>query len=62
MQQPYIFWQADGMWIGYLEAYPDYWTQGESEDELKENLLDLYHDLTQSSIPQVRQRSLLEVA
>ena len=25
-----------GAWIGYLQEYPDYWTQGETLDELKE--------------------------
>lgn len=28
------------------EEYPDYWTQGETEQELKESLLDIYHELT----------------
>lgn len=26
----YIFWQDDNIWLGYLEDYPDYWTQGET--------------------------------
>ncbi len=34
------------MWLGYLEEYPDYWTQGETEEELRENLLDIYSELT----------------
>ena len=21
-------WQEDGWWLGYLQDYPDYWTQG----------------------------------
>ena len=29
------------MWLGYLEEYPDYWTQGESEQELRANLADI---------------------
>jgi len=24
----YIYWQDEGMWLGYLEEYPDYMTQG----------------------------------
>jgi predicted RNase H-like HicB family nuclease len=27
----YIYWQDEDMWLGYLEEYSDYWTQGESE-------------------------------
>jgi predicted RNase H-like HicB family nuclease len=44
--QRYTYWQDEEMWIGYLEVFPDYWTQGESEAELKENLADLFQDLT----------------
>ncbi len=49
------------MWLGYLEDYPDYWTQGESETELRENLLDLYKDLSGGSIPNVRKVAELEI-
>ncbi len=31
------------MWPGYLEGYPDYWTQGETIEELEENLRDIYY-------------------
>jgi hypothetical protein len=26
----YVYWQDEDMWLGYLEEYPDYWTQGRS--------------------------------
>lgn len=42
------------MWMGYLEEYPDYMTQGESLKELQENLKDIYDDLTGGHIPGVR--------
>ena len=42
----YVQWQDGGMWLGYLEEFPDYLTQGESVAELGENLRDLYRDLT----------------
>jgi len=47
----YIYWQDEDMWLGYLEEYPDYWTQGETIEELKENLRDIYRELTSGSIP-----------
>ena len=34
--QKYIYWQDGDMWLGYLERYPDYWTQGETQEELRE--------------------------
>ena len=39
----FTYWQDEDMWIGYLSEFPDYMTQGESLDELKENLKDIYH-------------------
>jgi predicted RNase H-like HicB family nuclease len=50
----YVHWEDEGFHLGYLEDYPDYVTQGTSEDELKENLKDLYKDLTAGTIPYAR--------
>jgi hypothetical protein len=50
----YVHWQDGDMWIGYLEEFPDYLTQGESILELEESLRDLYRDLTSGEIPGVR--------
>ena len=58
----FIYWQDDDMWLGYLEEYPDYMTQGKSLEELKENLKDIYDDLTSDAIPYVRKVAELEIA
>jgi len=58
----FIYWQADDMWLGYLEEYPDYMTQGESLEELKENLRDIYADLAGGAVPYVRKAAELEIA
>ncbi len=50
------------MWLGYLEDYPDYMTQGETRQELEENLRDIYADLTNGGIPGVRKISELQIA
>lgn len=62
MTKKYIYWQEDDMSIGYLEEYPDYMTQGETLEELKENLRDIYKELTSGAIPHVRRAAELEVA
>ncbi|PKL39277.1 MAG: hypothetical protein CVV41_21740 [Candidatus Riflebacteria bacterium HGW-Riflebacteria-1] len=62
MKTQFIYWQDEGFWIGYLSDYPDYRTQGETLDELKENLKDLYKDLSSGSIPSIRRIDELEVA
>ena len=39
---------------GYLQDYPDYWTQGETIDDLKEHLKDLHQHITSGQIPGIR--------
>ena len=50
----YVHWQEDNWWLGYLEEYPDYWTQGETLQDLVEHLKDLYLDLSSGLIPGAR--------
>ena len=61
MTTRYVYWQEDDMWLGHLEEFPDYWTQGVSLEDLREHLKDLYNDLTCGVIPNVRRVSELEV-
>ena len=49
----YVYWE-DGAWLGYLQDFPDYWTQGKTLDDLKEYLRDLYGDLSGSQLPGIR--------
>jgi len=58
----FIYYQDEEMFIGWLEDYPDYRTQGESMEELQENLRDLYEDLNSGAIPCVRRIGELRVA
>jgi len=57
----FIYWQDGEIWLGYLEEYPDYMTQGETLEELKENLIDIYNELISGNIPCVRKVAELEV-
>jgi len=58
----YRYWQDDTFWLGYLEEFPDYMTQGTSLEELKENLADLYKELTSGMITSVRKVGELDVS
>ena len=40
----FIYYQEDDLWVGWLEEFPDYRTQGMSLDELKDNLKDIYEE------------------
>jgi hypothetical protein len=50
----YVHWQDGEMWLGYFEEFPDYLTQGETVEELQENLRDLYRDPTSGEIQGIR--------
>jgi hypothetical protein len=50
----FVYYQEDEMWVGWLEEYPDYRTQGKTIEELKENLKDIYLDINSGAIPHVR--------
>jgi len=58
----FIYYQDDNMFIGWLEEFPDYRTQGESLDELKENLKDIYDELKSGRIKNVLHVGELRVA
>ena len=57
-----VYWRNEEWWLGYLEEFPDYWTQGETFEDLQEHLRDLYKDLTSGDIPYIRRRGELTVA
>jgi predicted RNase H-like HicB family nuclease len=53
MELQYTYWQEkDGWFLGYLNDYPDHWTQGKSIQELEEMLADLY-ELEQEEHPRI---------
>lgn len=50
----YTFWQDGEFFLGFLNDYPDYETQGLSKDELVENLKDLLKDIESREIPFIK--------
>jgi hypothetical protein len=50
----FVYWKSNQFWLGYIQDYPDYWTQGETLEDLKEHLRDLYLDLTSGELPGIR--------
>jgi predicted RNase H-like HicB family nuclease len=58
----YTFWQDGEFFLGYLNDYPDYWTQGTSKEDLMENLKDLLADLESGEVPFIRKVEEMAVA
>jgi predicted RNase H-like HicB family nuclease len=57
----YVYYQEEDMWVGWLEDFPDYRTQGETVEELEENLRDIQQELTSGRIPCVRRVGKLTI-
>lgn len=62
MEIDFTFWKAGDFFIGYLNKFPDYETQGYSLDELKTNLKSLFEDIKSEEIPYIRQTARLVLA
>ena len=57
----FTYWKDGDFWIGYLNEYQDYQTQGESLQELEENLKDIYKEVSSGVIPHVRKIGALTI-
>ena len=54
--------ESDGTYLGYLNNYPDHWTQGKDLDDLKLHLRDLMDLFNHDPIPGIRKEVELEFA
>ncbi len=63
MKATFTYWQeTDGRYLGYLNDYPDHWTQGDDFEDLREQRLDLLKVFGDESIPGIRKMGELEYA
>ena len=62
MNQEFIYWQDGDVFVGYLNEFPDYSTQGEDLEDLRDHLRDLYKEFTSGTLPGVRRVGQLEIA
>lgn len=58
----YTCWQDGEFYLGYLNDYPDYQTQGYSKEELIANLKDLLQDIESDEVPYLRKVEELVLA
>lgn len=58
----FTYWKDDDFFIGFLNDYPDYRTQGENKNDLIKNLKSLLVDIESGEIPYIRHVEELVVA
>ena len=57
MELNYTYWQEkDGWYLGFLDEYPEYWTQGKNIKELEEMLLDIYKNEQETAPHEIPKR------
>lgn len=47
-----IYWKSEHFWLGKLLEYPDIMTQGETLEELEENIRDAYPLMVLDDVPE----------
>ena len=62
MELNYTYWKDDGWYVGYLDDYPDYATQGETLAELEDMLRSLHEDIQTYDFSFVRHHGRLKIA
>ena len=62
MKSKITYWQEpDGKFLGYLNKYPDHWTQGIDLEDLKEHLRDLFKEFSVGDLPGIKKVEEIEV-
>ncbi len=63
MKLKFTHWsESDGKLLGYLNDFPDHWTQGDDLEDLKQHLRDLYKMFSSAEqIPGIRKVFELEI-
>ena len=47
-----VYWKSDRFWLGKLLEHPEIMTQGESVEELEENIKDAYLLMAMDEVPE----------
>jgi len=57
-----IYWKSEKFWLGKLLEYPEIMTQGETLDELEENIIDAFQLMVLDEVPEKYMLKELAVA
>jgi predicted RNase H-like HicB family nuclease len=61
IQMNMIYWKSENFWLGKLVEHPEIMTQGETLEELEENLRDAYRMMVMEDVPESYQVKALAV-
>ena len=47
-----VYWKGEKFWLGKLMEHPEIMTQGETMEELEENIKDAYRSMVMDDVPE----------
>ena len=53
--------ESDGKYLGYMNNFPDHWTQGEDFEDLKMHLADIHTEFSKGDLPGIRKVEEIEL-
>lgn len=56
-----IYKEENGWYVGHIQEYPEYESQGKTLDELKQNILDIYADIKEGLVSEAKPSKVLEL-
>jgi hypothetical protein len=57
-----VYREEKGWFVGHIQQYPDYESQGKILQELKDNLIEIYEDIRNGLVPDATPFQILEVS
>jgi len=57
-----VYKEEKGWFVGHIQEYPDYESQGKTLEELRGNLIEIYNDIYKGLVPDAEPFHILEVA
>jgi len=57
-----VYWKSEKFWVGKLLEHPEIMTQGETLEELEENMKDAYVLMTMDDVPEKHKVKELTIA
>ena len=62
MDLNYSWWKEEGFYLGYIDDYPQYPTQGESLADLENGLREIYWWIEDGTLKLKEQKGILKIA
>ena len=62
MEMQYSWWIEENFYLGYLDEYPQYPTQGKSLTDLENGLKEIYNWIEDGTLKIKEQKGLLKIA